>query len=101
MGSKVSWRGIAVILIASTFAVAARGAAEEMPPFNVDEFLNGPDRKDFSWQVWVEKPYLTLQQRYLVVVGATINCKGLKSKSHRRNMHFVIKVGNFIGKGSD
>ena len=79
-------------------AVSGTGDIGGSPPFDVDQLLKGPDRNDFPWRAWVAAPYLTVQQRHLVAVRATINCGRLNNKALRRDMHFVVKVGNADGR---
>lgn len=81
-------------MVALYSAAAAIRATGDAPPVDVDRLLKGPDHKDFPWQVWAAAPYLTVQQRFLVVVRATINCGRLQNRALRRDLHFVVKVGN-------
>jgi hypothetical protein len=94
MRSRPSWHIIIVVAIAFGGAVANADDMQGAPPFDVDQSLKGPDHKDFPWRAWAVKPYLTVQQRYLVAVRATINCGRLKDRGVQRDMHFVIKVGS-------
>lgn len=81
--------GIVLILIS-----LASGANEDAPTLNVDEWLRGPERQDFSWTVEVSKPRLTLQQRFLVRVHASINVNDLGDRALRHSVHFIVKIAD-------
>lgn len=61
------------LLIALCSAVLALCAEEDLPPFDVEEWLNLPDHNDFPWKVRVYGPVLTRQQRQQLTISATIN----------------------------
>jgi hypothetical protein len=86
------WCGVVAFLIILCSAMAAAGADQDSPPFDVDRFLRDPDGGDLPWKVDVRKPRLTLQQRFLVEVRASINVGRLPERAVRRTLHFVIKV---------
>jgi hypothetical protein len=69
-------------------------SADDLPPFNVDRWLNGPNREDFPWGVQVSAPTLTLQQRYVVQVRAFFYIRRgiLKNTKIPQDLHFVLKV---------
>jgi len=64
----------------------------EVLPFDVDQWLNGPDREDFSWDVRVSRPNLTLQQRYKVEITANFDGGRLRDRTTEHDLHFVLKV---------
>jgi len=63
-------------------------------PFDVDEWLQYKKHKDFSWDVRVSKPSLTIQQRFLVSVSATVNCSDLPASERDHDLRFVLKVAD-------
>jgi hypothetical protein len=84
--------GAVGILIILCGGAGASGANEEGPPFDVDRWLNGPDREDFPWDVRVSTPSLTLQQRYRVEIRAFFDGGGLRDSTIQHDLHFVLKV---------
>ncbi len=60
----------------------------------VEEWLRGPDRRDFPWKISVDAPRLTFQQRYLLQVHVKISAPELQKSSPRRDLHFVVKVAD-------
>ena len=92
--------GAVWILIILCGGARASGANEDGPPFDVDRWLKGPDREDFSWDVRASYPSLTLQQRYWVEVGAFFDGGGLRHSATQHDLHFVLKVatgdGNWV-----
>ena len=81
--------GILIILCGSACASEEN---EDGPPFDVDRWLNGPDREDFPWDVQVSYPSLTLQQRYRVRVTALFGGGSLRHSAIQHDLHFVLKV---------
>ena len=81
--------GILIILCGGACASEANG---DGPPFDVDRWLSGPDREDFRWDVQVSFPFLTLQQRYRVKIGALFDGGGLRHSTIQHDLHFVLKV---------
>jgi hypothetical protein len=73
--------------------IFARCAEEEVPPFDVGRFLNGPDHSDFAWKFATYGPHLTMQQRYILGVYAKIDGSRL-SRTPAHELHFVLKVAN-------
>ncbi|MBP1622687.1 MAG: hypothetical protein H6Q07_707, partial [Acidobacteria bacterium] len=63
----------------------------ENPPFDVDQWLRGPDRKEFSWNVSASSS-LSLQQRHVLQVIATIPGSRLPESRVGRDLHFVLKI---------
>jgi len=63
-------------------------------PFDIDEWLQYKKHSDFSWNVSVSKPSLTLQQRFLVSVSASIQGSDLPSSDKAYELYFVLKVAN-------
>lgn len=86
------------ILLVVCNSVTGTEVGEDSPPFDIDGLLKGPERKDFKWQAWAADPYLTVQQRFLVAVRATINCGRLRSRELSRDMHFVLKIASSEGR---
>ena len=84
----------AAILLALCSAAVAISADKETPPFDVDQWLNGSTSGEIPWQVEINEPSLTLQQRYLVEVRASIDGSRLRSSHLHRNLHFVVKVAD-------
>jgi len=72
------------------------------PPSSVPvtEWLNGPDRQDIAWKVEVFQN-LTLQQRHLVQVLATISGRDYLHDASPRDLHFVTKVADESGNWLD
>ena len=66
----------------------------------VQEWLNGPDRQDIVWKVQVFQD-LTLQQRHLVQVLATITGHDYLDAVSSRDLHFVTKVADERGNWLD
>jgi len=85
------WFGAAFILIAIGGPPATLGEGQEVPPFDVDQWLRGPDRKEFSWTVSASSS-LTLQQRHILQVTAIIPGKRLPVSYVGRDLHFVLKI---------
>jgi hypothetical protein len=69
------------------FAVAVLCAATlcagQSGPVPVEQWLRGPDRRDFPWKVRLLKPRLTFQQRYLVQVRANLPVEVLQQGTRR------------------
>lgn len=63
-------------------------------PFDPDEWLQGPDRRDLEWKVKIIKPSLTLQQRYLLQVDARMKAGQWKKRGIVGDLHFVLKVAD-------
>ncbi len=85
---------VIVLLSILCSAVDAPSAKDNMPPFDVAQWLRGPDRGDFKWEVKVLPPRLTLQQRNLVQVYATVDFSRLPAGVPQGDLHFVIKVAD-------
>ena len=88
--------GIFIILItlcgAAGASIANRELPEDLPPFDVDQWLSGPDRTDFPWKVGVAQE-LTSQQRNLVTIFAYIpGGKRFPYGTTERDLHFVLKI---------
>ena len=83
---------IGVMLISICAVAPIHGADNDLPPFDVNQWLNGPDRRDFAWDAWIGEPLLNFQQRYFLTVGALIRGKRLPEAKSRRDLHFVLKV---------
>jgi len=90
----MKWCGIVLVLIALGGCTADLCADEDPPPFDVDAWLQGPDRQDFPWDVKVYKPLLTMQQRFLAQIQASIDLNKLSDRELRHHFHFVVKVAN-------
>jgi hypothetical protein len=82
-----------LILAVLCSAMLARCADEDVPPFDVDGFMTGPDRSDFAWKFATYGPHLTMQQRYILGVYAKIDGKQI-SRTPAGELHFVLKVAN-------
>jgi hypothetical protein len=90
----VRWCGIVLILIALYGSPAGLGRNDDVFPFNVDEWLRGPDRQDFPWDVKAYKPALTLQQRFLVQLHASIDVNKLPDRELWHDFHILVKVAD-------
>lgn len=66
---------------------------EEIPPFDVEQFLNGPDHSDIPLKFATYGPHLTMQQRYIVGAYARIQKSRLPHTS-AAELHFVLKIGD-------
>jgi len=86
------------LLITLCSAVFALCAEENLPPFDVGEWLNLPDHNDFPWKVRVYGPVLTRQQRQQLTISATINGFDLEDVGRKRDLHFVLKVATADGR---
>jgi hypothetical protein len=86
-------RHLMVALLISLFGAAfALSAAKDAPPFDANRWLDGPDHKDFPWEVSISLPYLSFQQRQMVQISININGERLQDPENRKDLHFVIKV---------
>ena len=65
---------------------------DDPPPFDVVQWLSGPDREDFPWDVRVSAPFLTLQQRSAVEIRAFFDGGILRERPVPHDLHFVVKV---------
>src|SRR5512140_2384498 len=72
--------------------------AQTSPPIPVEEWLRGPDRRDFPWKVRLLRPQLTFQQRYLLQVRADLHVDVLQTGSEQRDLHFLVKVADERGR---
>lgn len=66
----------------------------------LQEWLNGPDRQDIAWKVQIFQD-MTLQQRHLVQVLATISGYDYFDGVSSRDLHFVTKVADERGNWLD
>lgn len=66
----------------------------------VEKLLRGPDRQDIPWKVQVVQD-ITLQQRHLVQVVATIRGRNYFKGVSLRDLHFVTKVADAHGSWLD
>ena len=80
------------ILTAATTGIYAFSVEEDKLPFDVSKWLDGPDREDFSWDVQMSFPYLTMQQRHSVEIRAYLDDLLLRDSQIKHDLHFVIKV---------
>ncbi len=90
--SRLTWCCKVTLLVVACNAAILFGADEDTLPFDVDQWLNGPDRQDFPWQVSVSLPTLNFQQRHVVTISATIQGGSFPSSTIGRDLHFVLKV---------
>lgn len=90
---------IATLVIVGVLPLPALG---ESPPPSVPvrEWLRGPDRQDIVWKIEVFQN-LTLQQRHLVQVLATIRGGDYLDAVSLRDLHIVTKVANDRGNWLD
>ena len=86
--------GAVGILIILCGGACTSEANEDGPPFDVDRWLNGPDREDFPWDVQASYPSLTLQQRYRVEIRVLFDGGGLRHSAIQHDLHFVLKVAS-------
>ncbi len=94
---------VAVIALwCAAFAVfAPRCAAQHPPELQVGEWLRGPDRRDFPWDVRLLRPSLTYGQRYEVTVVAEVRVGDLPPAARSRELHFVVKAADEQGRWFD
>ncbi len=78
-------------------ACAIPARSQDDLPFPAEEWLRGPERRDFPWKVHVGPPRLTFQQRFLVQVRAEIPAEPLQRSGPRRDLHFLLKVADEQG----
>ncbi len=86
---------LAFFLTESLLPVSAQ-ESEPVSPSEMEKWLNGPNRRDMPWRVWVSQPMLTFQQRYLVVVGGSIDISAFR-KEAVRDVTVQIKVADSKG----
>lgn len=73
--------------------------ASPLPEIPVQEWLQGPARKDFPWDVRVLPPILTFQQRHLVRIVATFRAGNLrKAGVSPVGLYFVMKLAGEDGR---
>ena len=92
---RTRWCGIVLILIALYGSPAGLSRNEDMSAFNIDEWLRGPDRQDFPWEVNVYKPRLTLQQRFLVQLHTSIDVNKLPDREIRPRFSSSVRCKKF------
>jgi hypothetical protein len=79
-------------LITLCSSVFALGSAKDAPPFEANRWLDGPNQKNFPWEVLISPPYWSFQQRQMVQINVNINGDRLQDPKNRKDLHFVIKV---------
>jgi len=89
-----AWCYIFLCLLIFCVSTNAQETEETSLPFEIADWLQGPDREDLPWKVKLLKPRLTLQQRSLLQVDARINAGRLKNRDIERDLHFVLKVAD-------
>ncbi len=91
--SRSTWWCAAAILTFIGTGALALSVDEDLLPFDVDQFLNGPEREDLPWKVSVSTAGPTLQQRYELRISATIyGGRFYPDITSRRDLHFVLKI---------
>ncbi len=70
---------LAFLLTDLVLPVSAQESAANNSP-EIMQWLNGPNRRDMSWKIWVWPPLLTFQQRYRMVVSGMIDSSVLREK---------------------
>jgi hypothetical protein len=85
------------LLMTTLYAHAAGSLPQSIP---VEEWLKGPERHDIAWKVQVFQN-LTLQQRHLVQVLATIGGRNYLEGVSARDLHFVTKIADDHGNWLD
>ncbi len=91
---------ISLAIFLGTLAVAAqeqKKADDAIDRVPVEQWLAGPDRKDFKWDVQLLPAHLTFQQRYIVQVRAAVDVASLRA-ADKRDLYFVLKVADESGK---
>ncbi len=66
------------------------------PSVPVEELLKGPDRQDFRWKVYVLQT-LTVHQRHLVQVAASVRARDLLKGASVRDLHVITKIASSNG----
>ncbi len=94
MAANILRTGTVAILIAICSQGVVHVTSNDSIPFNMDEWLQYKKHRDFSWNVSVSKPTLTLQQRFLVTVSASIRGNDLPSSEKAYDLYFVLKVAD-------
>jgi len=94
-------------LIATAILVLLRGGiaqhsrqAERSPQTDsqIEQWLNGPDRRDFDWKVQIAGPTLTFQQRYVVEARVLLPVRKLaRAGISFSDIHFAVKVKDSEG----
>jgi hypothetical protein len=92
---------LVVLLLAITPGVAQdskdKDKDELHPDIPIQQWLSGPERKDFKWHVDLESPRMTFQQRFLVEVRAGVDAAPLKKDGAPHDLYFVLKVSDGNG----
>jgi hypothetical protein len=94
MRAQILKYGVIAILVILSSPGIASGADEVSLPFDIDQWLQYRQRKDFSWNVSVSKPYLTFQQRFVVTVRAEISGNRLPKSENGNDLHFLMRVAS-------
>src|ERR1700730_10758638 len=90
------------VAVMAIFQAIPLSAQDNTPPPSVpvSKWLNGTERQDIVWKVEVFKD-LTLQQRHLVQVLATIRGRDYLEGVSLRDLHIVTKVADQQGSWLD
>ena len=97
MGANILRTGTVAILLAICSQGVAHATSNDSIPFDINEWLQYKKHRDFSWNVSVSKPALTLQQRFLVTVSASIRGNDLPASEKAYELYFVLKVADENG----
>ncbi len=88
---------VTAVLCAVCAGIPQPCRGQTRPQQLVEEWLRGPDRRDFPWKVRLLSPRLTFQQRYLVQVRANIPVDTLQRGAPHRDLHFLVRVADDQG----
>lgn len=90
------WASFAAVI----FCACSRASADHNPPpeIPIQQWLQGPDRRDFDWKIILEPPSLTFQQRHLQTIQTTFSVgKLLKAGVSLSDLHLVVKFADEDG----
>ena len=97
------WSVLLAVCIAAGVVVAPakaqdanKPAEESAPNIPVTQWLAGPERKDYPWDVELIQPRLTFQQRFLLQVRATVDVAPMID-GRKHDLWFVLKVADAEG----
>ena len=92
--------GCLVLLTGAAFPQGKKNKDEPRPDLPIEEWLRGPERKEFKWKVELLPARMTFQQRFLVQVRAYVDAAPIVGGKH--DLYFLLKVadekGNWLPK---
>lgn len=101
MNAEATHRALCTSIAAIIFCACSLAFAEKDPPpeIPIQQWLQGPDHRDFDWKVTVWPPILTFHQRHLQTIQTTLSVgKLMKAEVSLSDLYFVVKVADANGK---